>query len=87
MAVKLRLARSGAKKNPFYRIVATDTRSPRDGRFIERLGYYDPKKKSSAVSIKVNHERLDYWLSVGATPSERVAKILRTAKKEAEVTQ
>lgn len=84
MAVKLRLARSGAKKKPFYRIVATDSRSPRDGRFIERLGFYDPN--TDPPTMRVDLERVDYWLSVGATSSERVAKIIRTAGKQAQAT-
>jgi small subunit ribosomal protein S16 len=75
MSVKIRLARSGAKKRPFYRIVAADGRAPRDGRFLERLGTYDPTKNPSAVVL--NHARIDYWVGVGATPTETVARLLK----------
>jgi small subunit ribosomal protein S16 len=82
MAVRLRLARMGRKKRPFYRIVAADQRAPRDGRFIERLGYYDPMKKP--VDLKVDLDRIDYWLSVGACPSETVASLIGKARASAE---
>jgi len=82
MAVRLRLARMGRKKRPFYRIVAADQRAPRDGRFIERLGYYDPMK--DPIDLKVNLERVDYWLSVGACPSETVASLIGKARTSAE---
>ena len=81
MSVTLRLSRGGTKKRPFYRIVAADKRSPRDGRFIERLGTYDPMKpKDSSNRLYLNIERVKYWLSVGALPTERVAKFLSTQK-------
>lgn len=73
MAVKIRLARFGAKKRPFYRIVVADSRAPRDGRFIERIGQYDPmlpKDKKNRVVVKA--DRLKHWLSVGAQATERV---------------
>lgn len=77
MAVKIRLARAGTKKRPFYRIVAADARSPRDGRFIERLGSYNPllphENDSRVVAIV---DRIKYWISVGAQVSERVALLL-----------
>ncbi|MBX7078821.1 MAG: 30S ribosomal protein S16 [Nannocystaceae bacterium] len=76
MAVKIRLARAGAKKRPFYRIVATHADSPRDGRFLERLGTYDPSANPSKV--EVNQPRLAYWLGVGAKPSETVARLLKS---------
>lgn len=76
MAVKIRLARAGAKKRPFYRIVATHSECPRDGRFLERLGTYDPSANPSKVIV--DKPRLDYWLSVGALPSETVARLLRS---------
>ena len=79
MAVKLRLARHGAKKRPFYRIVAADQRAPRDGRFIERLGYYDPL--TEPVNLKVDLDRIDYWISVGASPSETVASLVKKARQ------
>ncbi len=74
MAVKLRLKRSGAKKAPFYRIVAADSRSPRDGRFIEIVGYYDPTKQPAQV--KVDEEKVMKWLNDGAQPSDTVRNIL-----------
>jgi small subunit ribosomal protein S16 len=75
MAVKLRLRREGAKKAPHYRIVAADSRAPRDGRFIEILGEYHPMDQPS--TIKVNGERALYWLRNGAQPTEQVEKLLR----------
>ena len=75
--VKLRLKRMGAKKAPFYRIVATDSRSPRDGRFIEQLGTYDPTKNPVAVTI--NEEAVMNWLNVGAQPSDTVRSLLSKA--------
>ena len=77
MAVKMRLKRMGQKKAPFYRIVVADSRSPRDGRFIEELGYYDPTKEPSV--IKFNEENTKKWLANGAQPTDRVAKLLKTA--------
>ena len=75
MALKIRLARGGAKKRPFYRIVVADSRSPRDGRFIERVGTYDPMlAKDNPGRVKLNEERIKHWLGVGAQPSERVAR-------------
>ncbi len=79
MAVKLRLARAGAKKNPFYRVVVADSRCPRDGRFIERVGIYDPKRQPAEVRFQM--ERVDYWLSKGATPSETVAQLIARSRK------
>ena len=74
MAVKIRLARQGKKKNPHYRIVACDSRFARDGRFLEKLGTYDPMKKPAVVEI--NEDRIKYWLSVGAQTSDTVKSIL-----------
>ena len=77
MALKIRLSRGGAKKRPFYRIVVADSRSPRDGRFIERLGTYNPMvAKDSENRITLKEERIKYWLSQGAKPSDRVARFL-----------
>ena len=73
MAVKIRLKRMGMKKKPFYRVVVADIRSPRDGRFIEEIGYYNPM--TSPAEIKINQERAQYWLGVGAQPTD-TAKIL-----------
>ncbi len=79
--VVLRLARMGAKKVPFYRLVAADSRAPRGGRFIEQLGIYDPTR--TPVEFKMNADRVNYWLSVGAQPSETVGQILKRHKKSA----
>ena len=73
--VRIRLRRMGAKKKPFYRIVVADQRSPRDGRFIENIGTYDPMTDPSTVNIK--SERASHWLAVGAQPSEAVARLLK----------
>lgn len=75
MAVRLRLMRRGKKKQPTYRVVATDRRSARDGRFIESIGYYDPRQEPSVVNI--DNEKALKWLRHGAQPSERVEKLLR----------
>ena len=77
MAVKLRLARIGAKKQPSYRIIVADSHSKRDGRLVERLGYYDPLTDPSTVVI--NEERTKYWLSVGAQPTDALGPILKKA--------
>ena len=77
MSVKIRLARGGAKKRPYYRVVVADTRSPRDGRFIEKVGAYNPMvAKDHPDRVKLNEERIKHWLSVGALPTDRVARIL-----------
>lgn len=77
MSVRLRLARGGAKKRPFYRIVAADTRSPRDGRFLEKLGTYNPNTDPSTVEL--NMPRVEYWMGNGAQPSETVARLIKNA--------
>ena len=77
MAVKMRLKRLGQKKAPFYRVVVADARSPRDGRFIDEVGYYDPTVEPSV--IKFDEELAKKWLSNGAQPTERVAKLLKEA--------
>lgn len=80
MATKIRLARAGAKKQPSYRVVVTDSRSPRDGKFIEKLGTFNPLlPKDHADRLVLNKERVAYWLGNGATPSERVESILVAA--------
>lgn len=80
MALKIRLARAGTKKRPFYRIVIADSRSPRDGRFIERVGSYNPMvAKDHPERVMLNAERIKHWLGVGALPSERVARFLGKA--------
>lgn len=75
MSVRLRLQRHGAKKRPFYRLVATDQRNSRDGQFIELLGTYDPMVEPPAV--RINRERVNYWLSVGAQPSDTVGVLIK----------
>ena len=78
MSTALRFSRGGSKKTPYYRLVATDSRSPRDSKFIEKLGTYNPLlAKDDAKRFTVNAERIKYWLSVGAQPSETVARFLR----------
>tara|TARA_A100000171_G_C2126219_1_gene143683 strand:+ start:1221 stop:1619 length:399 start_codon:yes stop_codon:yes gene_type:complete len=77
MALKIRLARAGAKKRPYYRIVVTDSRNPRDGRFIEKVGTYNPMvDKDHADRLRLVEERVKYWLSTGALPTDRVARFL-----------
>ena len=77
MSLRIRLARGGSKKRPFYRIVVADSRSPRDGRFIERIGTHNPMAPpDSAERLRLNEERARHWLSVGAQPSDRVARFL-----------
>ncbi len=78
MAVRIRLKRMGAKKQPFYRIVVADSRSPRDGRFIEEIGYYNPT--TDPTTFHVNMEKVEHWLSKGAKPSDRVKILLEKAE-------
>lgn len=75
MSVKIRLKRMGMKKKPFYRVVVADIHSPRDGRFIEEIGYYDPM--TAPANIKVNAERAKYWMGVGAQPTDTVRVLLK----------
>ncbi|MCL2698021.1 MAG: 30S ribosomal protein S16 [Oscillospiraceae bacterium] len=75
MAVKIRLKRMGAKKAPFYRIVVADSRNPRDGRFIEEIGYYDPTKNPSVISVDADKAKT--WIKNGAQPTDTVRKILK----------
>ncbi|UXX84857.1 30S ribosomal protein S16 [Roseovarius pelagicus] len=80
MAMKIRLARGGSKKRPFYRIVASDSRMPRDGRFIEKLGTYNPLlPKDSEERVKMDMERIQYWLGQGAQPTDRISRMLEAA--------
>ena len=80
MAMKIRLARGGSKKRPYYSIVAADSRMPRDGRFIEKLGTYAPLlPKDSEDRVKINLDRVQYWLGQGAQPTDRVARFLEAA--------
>ena len=81
MSLKIRLSRAGAKKRPFYRVVVADTRRPRDGRVLERLGTYDPMlPKDHPERVLLNEERIRHWLGVGALPSDRVARFLGAAE-------
>jgi len=80
MSMKIRLARGGSKKRPFYRIVAADSRMPRDGRFIEKLGTYNPLlAKDSEDRVKMDVERIQHWIAQGAQPTDRVARMLEAA--------
>ncbi|HVX96245.1 MAG TPA: 30S ribosomal protein S16 [Polyangia bacterium] len=81
MSVTIRLTRAGSKKVPFYRVVATDSRSPRDGRFIEQIGVYDPLR--DPVEFRVDEERVAHWLKMGALPSQTVGELLRRQKRNA----
>jgi small subunit ribosomal protein S16 len=81
MSVKIRLARYGAKKTPFYRIVATDKRAPRDGRHIEQLGIYDPCREPP--EFRYDEERMSHWLKHGAVPSDTIRELLKKAQRAA----
>jgi small subunit ribosomal protein S16 len=84
MAVRIRLKRIGAKNRPAYRVVVTDSRSPRDGRFIEEIGTYEPLKRENKVALDL--PRAQYWVSKGALPSETVATFIKKAEKAAKAT-
>ena len=79
MPVVIRMARAGTKKRPVYHIVAADSRSPRDGRFIEKIGTYDPKLEDKSKRVTLLNERVSHWLSVGAQPTDRVARFVDAA--------
>ncbi|MFV0245019.1 MAG: 30S ribosomal protein S16 [Qingshengfaniella sp.] len=80
MAMKLRLSRGGSKKRPFYRVVAADSRMPRDGRYIEKLGTYNPLlPKDSEDRVRLDAERVQYWLAQGAEPTDRISRMLEAA--------
>ena len=79
MSLKLRLARAGTKKRPYYHVVVADARSPRDGRFIEKIGTYDPKLADKEKRVNLVTERATHWLSVGAQPTDRVSRFLDAA--------
>ncbi len=80
--VIVRLARRGAKKRPFYDVVSTDSRNPRDGRFIEKLGYFNPVARANVTPLKLNVERINYWVKTGAQLSDRVADLLKDYQKQ-----
>lgn len=77
----IRLARGGSKKRPFYQIIATDSRNPRDGRFIERLGYFNPIARGGEIRLKVDLEAVDQWVQKGAQLSDRVKNLVKEARK------
>lgn len=81
--VTIRLARGGMKKRPFYHLVVSDSRKSRDGRFIERLGFFNPVARGNDERLRLDLERADYWLSQGAQPSERAADLLKQGRKQA----
>lgn len=85
MAVKIRLRRTGARNAACYRVVAADTRSPRDGKFLELLGWYDPKMKKDNFSLKM--DRIEYWLGVGASPSDTVKSLIKKSRIAAKTTE
>ena len=80
--VTIRLARHGAKKNPFYHLTVTDRAAPRDGRFIERVGFFNPVAKGQSERLRIDLGRVDHWLSVGAQPSDRVRNLIKHARAE-----
>ena len=83
MSVKIRMHRAGAKRKPFYRIVVADSRMPRDGRFIERIGFFNPTAQGKAEKLRLDADRFAHWVSQGAQPSDRVASLAAQAKKAA----
>ena len=83
----IRLARSGAKKRPFFHVSVADSRMPRDGRFVERVGYYNPIASGQEVRLKLDLERIDYWIGQGAQPSSRVLSLLKQNKETPEQTE
>ncbi|MCG8371727.1 MAG: 30S ribosomal protein S16 [Proteobacteria bacterium] len=83
--VSIRLSRAGAKKRPFYHLVVTDSRNRRDGRYIERIGFFNPVGRGHEENLRIDLERADYWIGQGAQPSDRVASLLRKHRKAAAV--
>ena len=81
--VTIRLSRRGSKKRPFYQLNVTDSRNARDGSFIESVGFFNPVARGQEVRLRLDQERIDYWLSKGAQPSERVGKLLKDQAKSA----
>jgi small subunit ribosomal protein S16 len=81
--VSIRLSRGGAKNRPFYHVVVTDSRSSRDGRYIERLGFFNPLARGAEERLVLDSERVQYWKSNGAQPTDRVAKLIKDANKAA----
>ena len=85
--VVIRLARGGAKKKPSYRIVVADKRCPRDGRYIEKVGFFNPMAQGKTVRLEMDRARIEYWISQGAQPSDRVKSLLKENDKQAQNTQ
>lgn len=81
--VSIRLSRAGAKKRPFYHLVVTDSRNRRDGRYIERVGFFNPVGTAKEENLRVDLERIDYWIGQGAKPSERVIGLVKASRKAA----
>lgn len=81
--VSIRLSRAGAKKRPFYHVVVTDSRNRRDGRYIERLGFFNPIASEGQERLRIDLERVDFWVGRGAQPSDRVASLLKAERKAA----
>lgn len=84
--VVIRLSRGGAKKRPFYHVVVSDKRSARDGRCVERIGYFNPIATGKDVKLELNHERALYWISKGAQPSDRVRRLIKLYEEQAKET-
>ncbi len=82
--VSIRLARGGSKKRAFYHVVVSDSRRARDGRYIERVGFFNPQARGQEEELRLDDARIDYWISQGAQPSERVANLIKGARKAAE---
>lgn len=80
--VTIRLSRGGAKKRPFYTVVVTDSRNRRDGRYIERVGFFNPIASGKEVRLSLNQERIQYWLNTGAQPSERVSSLIKESARQ-----
>ena len=80
--VVIRMARGGAKNRPFYNIVVADSRMPRDGRFLERVGFYNPKAPESAQNFRISLDRVEHWVKLGAQPSAAVKKLIKRGKTE-----
>jgi len=81
--VSIRLARGGAKRRPFYHVLLSYSRSPRDGRYIERVGFFNPQARGQEEGLRLDDARIDYWICKGAKPSERVASLIKVARKTA----
>ncbi|MDJ0911559.1 MAG: 30S ribosomal protein S16 [Woeseiaceae bacterium] len=81
--VSIRLSRAGAKKRPFYHLVVTDSRNRRDGRYIERVGYFNPVGRDHEENLRIDLERIDYWIGQGAQPSDRVKSLIKSHRKAA----